>query len=85
MTWPVEPPIPELDNEMMYLPDGDLQPSGVASVGTCKSLSHRIFGFRSVKLTAGGITPCSMMRHALTREARKAAASRCLNMCELST
>jgi hypothetical protein len=78
-TWPVVPPSPELDKDIIGLPDGERQPSGMGSMGTTiLKTSQLIVEAGLKKLTVGGMSLCSNIRHALTRDARKAATSKWL-------
>jgi hypothetical protein len=78
-TWPVEPPIPMADRDIVERPKEERQLSGMVLIGTAAwKLSQLIPCVRFEKLTAGGIIPCSKIKQALTSDARKAATSRWL-------
>jgi hypothetical protein len=80
-TWPIEPPIPKLEIEMIDLPEDERQLSGMGCTGTVTSrVSQLIVVAGREKLTEGGIMPCSKIKQALTSAARKAATSRCLDV-----
>jgi hypothetical protein len=77
ITFPVEPPMPKLDIAIMGRPERE--PSGAESDSTCtRQDSQSIAGFKRCIARFGGITRFLSIRHALTKDARKAVLSRWL-------
>lgn len=80
-TWPVAPPSPDPESEMMDRSDWEWHPRDIGSVTTSsRGLSQSILGEGTEKLAVGGMILCSRMRQAFNRETRKAAASRWLRI-----